>query len=182
MGDNNDVIVQRSIMTRNIEGYDKYVNTDVLRQFIDKHGVDYRDRYHDNLLNHCTAMPLSHIDLVLSYNPKYVKDDGTVENFGFFGFKSVYLLKKILERDDQFLYVTRHVDALVPQCHKPGGTYLDYLRRISKIDCLATEDGFKCGNLMMLLLENHEKKYYRLFDLLMPLINDDNNNKKRRVY
>lgn len=158
--------------------YSKHYDTEEIRAIIEKYGIDYRDKYGWCILDIIHMFSEEQIDVIMGYHPTIDYEDGKVQCFGSCGGKTVYIMKIVLERDDRFLYVTRDTNYLA----YPGKTYLEQLRYISTIDCLATRKGFGDGKKLIIMLENHEKRYYRLFDLLLPLIDDNNNNKKSRVY
>lgn len=154
------------------------IRLEELKAFIDKYGVDYRDKLGECLLNFCCHLPETHIDLIMSYKPNFVNSRGRVMiSFSYQMKRAPYALQKLLEIDYDFVYVTKATTSE----YKP---YLQFLRMIYEFYIshkMEDTETYSRIELMMLLLENHEKRYYKLFDLLMMLIDDNNNNKKRRV-
>lgn len=145
-----------------------HVNTDKLRATIDKFGINYRDDYKGKcLLDLADYMDNEQIDILFEHRVTPYEDDNNeyIRYFFLFGVEKhiVYILQKLLEQDDEFLFITKKMRLLSDIYGKFGTIYLiDFLRVDRKVNFISR---YKCDK-MIAMLQNHQKKYRSLFDLL----------------
>lgn len=170
---NEHVSIRRLIYT-NADFYKSRVDTHDLIWFINTYGVNYVDDGGYVLLNCLPEMTYDQIDIVLSHKPyithfniyhqTYIRSIGPDISP-----KSVYMIRKMLEYDHDFLFVSRKRNF---DSFEPHETCLEFCRRL-----LCEEKKFynKIGKIQYLntivdMLENHLKHYQSLFMIMLPEI------------
>lgn len=139
------------------------VNTDRLKAFIKKYGVDFvcDQKY---LLLYLVYMTCEQIDIIFDHKPDFSRIIKNTLNCSYIlGENGPYVLQRFLEQDREFLFIEK----IICIFNRRSLVYLNM--RLSDLILLNMKDfGFKEHRAFMirLLVSNHEKKYYSLFDLL----------------
>lgn len=150
------------------------VNTDKLRAFIDRYGVDCVDYGGNHLFNYIDGMNKKQIDMIMEYKPRLdvIKDANIIYLLGFDDPRSVYALQKVIEYDTDFYLLKNKMQLKTPFISKDEVimvNYLEYMRYMLKKYKIVYGNSISVRMIldrMIMMMENHEKRYYKLFDLL----------------
>ena len=158
-----------------------YVCTERLIRMIEKYGINAESP--QTQLIHCTRiihfldmMTHEQINIVMSYKPDFVIR-GYVYWIGPRDDKCIYILKKVLENDTDYKYITAPFK-FGQFMYKNIYTFLKESN--SLIDHFSKDPKWKENPKIQeyILISNHMKKAMSLFDLMMPHLEESN--KKRR--
>jgi len=151
--------------------------TSRLIAFIQRYGVNFIDDHYTLLLDHCLTMSYKQIDIVLSYKPNILyKNSLNEERIVMTGYnmneKLVYVIKKMIEYDHDFLFVTFKMRFISDKDDSKYEffTFLEFykdefIRKRHKWNNLESY-----LNQLIDLLENHLKHYQSLFMIMLPEI------------